>query len=278
MHTFTNPTPAAFDSFGTSVSVDGDRVLVGAYADDTGAPDAGAAYLFEPTFTLDLILNKEPPVYQKGERMIVKAHLVNIGPTQTVRYLQQLFLPDGSEFLNARIDKTVELFSGDSVFATFGRRLPAIPAGEYRWRAQLLDPETSEVLATDEASWEFVGEGGSPANLAQLVGGLDVSAAPARPVATQLLASYPNPFNPETWIPYQLAERAHVRIVISDVTGKLVRTLELGERAPGSYLNPSQAAHWDGRNDAGEPVASGVYFVQFHAGDFRASRKMILEK
>ncbi len=280
VHTFINPTLAGFDAFGYSVSVDGDHVLVGAPFDDTGAPAAGAAYLFGPSpFTLDLRLNKEPPVYQKGDRMLVTAHLFNPGPTQTVRYLQQLFLPNGSEFLRTRIDQTVSLTSGEDVVdTTFNRHLPAIPAGDYRWRARLLDPETSQVWVEDTASWEFVGTGGSRANLAQLVGGLDLSASPARPVATQLRAPYPNPFNPETWIPYHLAERAHVRIFIYDLTGKLVRTLELGERAPGSYLDPSRAAHWDGRNDAGEPVASGVYFVQFHAGDFRASRKMILEK
>ena len=83
---------------------------------------------------------------------------------------------------------------------------------------------------------------------------------------TALLANFPNPLNPETWIPYQLTEAAHVRIHIYDVAGQLVRMLDLGEQSAGAYLSRQRAAYWDGRNHIGEEVSSGIYFYTLDAG------------
>ena len=98
------------------------------------------------------------------------------------------------------------------------------------------------------------------------------------PKETALLPNYPNPFNPETWIPYQLAEPADVSISIYATDGKLVRTLDLGHQPVGIYESRSRAAYWDGRNAHGEPVASGVYFYTLTAGNFSATRKMLIRK
>ncbi len=98
------------------------------------------------------------------------------------------------------------------------------------------------------------------------------------PEETQLLLNYPNPFNPETWIPYQLAKATDVTVSIYAVNGTLVRTLALGHQAAGVYQSKSQAAYWDGRNDLGERVASGVYFYTLTAGDFSATGKMLVRK
>ena len=98
------------------------------------------------------------------------------------------------------------------------------------------------------------------------------------PKATALLANYPNPFNPETWIPYQLATPADVTLTIYSVEGALVRTLSLGHHPAGLYQSRSRAAYWDGRNMMGEPVASGVYFYRLTAGEFTATRKMLIRK
>ncbi len=98
------------------------------------------------------------------------------------------------------------------------------------------------------------------------------------PEDTALLANYPNPFNPETWIPYQLASPAGVRISIHSADGKLVRALDLGALPAGMYHSKSRAAYWDGRNEVGEGVASGVYFYTFTAGKFRATGKMLIRK
>ena len=98
------------------------------------------------------------------------------------------------------------------------------------------------------------------------------------PTETAVLANYPNPFNPETWIPYQLAKPAKVTLHIYSVKGELVRTLALGHQLPGRYQSRSRAAYWDGRNSLGEPVASGIYFYTLTAGDFTATRKMLIRK
>ena len=98
------------------------------------------------------------------------------------------------------------------------------------------------------------------------------------PIKTELLPNYPNPFNPETWIPYQLAASVDVGIFIYTADGKLIRTLELGHQSAGIYNSRSRAAHWDGRNALGEPVASGVYFYTLMAGEFTATRKMLIRK
>ena len=91
-----------------------------------------------------------------------------------------------------------------------------------------------------------------------------------------MLPNYPNPFNPETWIPYQLAEAAHVKIYIYDVVGDLVRTLNLGIKPAGNYMSREQAAYWEGRNDMGEVVSSGVYFYTLVVGDYQTTRRMIV--
>ena len=98
------------------------------------------------------------------------------------------------------------------------------------------------------------------------------------PQETALLPNYPNPFNPETWIPYQLSEPAEVTLRIYTVNGILVRTLALGHTSAGIYQSRSRAVYWDGKNDVGEPVASGVYFYTLTAGDFTATRKMLIRK
>ena len=98
------------------------------------------------------------------------------------------------------------------------------------------------------------------------------------PKATALLPNYPNPFNPETWIPYQLSEPAEVTVTIYAANGAVVRTLDFGHRRAGSYASQSRAAYWDGRNAQGEPVASGVYFYTLSAGDFSGTRKMVIRK
>ena len=99
-----------------------------------------------------------------------------------------------------------------------------------------------------------------------------------KPKLTQLLQNYPNPFNPETWIPYQLETSANVTLHIYDTTGGIVRTLDLGFKEQGFYMTRTTAAYWDGRNNIGEQVASGVYFYSLQTPDFSATRKMLILK
>ena len=110
------------------------------------------------------------------------------------------------------------------------------------------------------------------ANLQNLLASLII------PQETALHANYPNPFNPETWIPYQLAVPAEVALTIYDMSGGTVRRLEVGLQAAGSYQSRIRAAYWDGRNGRGESVASGLYFYTLRAGEFSATRKMLIRK
>ena len=98
------------------------------------------------------------------------------------------------------------------------------------------------------------------------------------PVETGLLPNYPNPFNPETWIPYVLANPSGVKITIYDVRGTVVRHLDLGHQREGYYTSRSRAAYWDGRNDLGERVASGIYFYKLEADNVSFLRKMLILK
>ena len=102
--------------------------------------------------------------------------------------------------------------------------------------------------------------------------------ATARPEKTQLLANYPNPFNPETWIPYELARDTTVKITIYNTQGVVIRTLALGHQSAGYYTGRDRAAYWDGRNAQGERVASGIYFYQFETDDMSSMRKMVILK
>ena len=99
-----------------------------------------------------------------------------------------------------------------------------------------------------------------------------------QPAQNLLLQNYPNPFNPETWIPYQLSEDSSVSISIYDTTGRLVRTLSLGFQSAGFYNSQGRAAYWDGRNDLGERVASGLYFYQLTTPTFQQTRRLVIVK
>ena len=142
------------------------------------------------------------------------------------------------------------------------------------------DPVTASIgtlpsLPDNHNGYEFT----KPDNPLTVLTGLGRS--PARqdkPDATALLANYPNPFNPETWIPYQLAKRSDVRITIYNVYGAKVRELPLGIQSAGYYLNSGRAAYWDGRNATGEPVSTGVYFYQLKADNSSYLRKMVIMK
>jgi hypothetical protein len=95
---------------------------------------------------------------------------------------------------------------------------------------------------------------------------------------SHLLQNYPNPFNPETWIPFHLGDADSVSIKLYDATGGLVRTLDLGYRDAGVYVSRSKAAYWDGKNEAGEQVSSGIYFYTIQAGEFTATKKMVVAR
>ena len=155
------------------------------------------------------------------------------------------------------------------------RRAPASLSGI------VLDPTVLKTLDPEvlEAHLDILraGNDGSLKYL-QAIALLESVLAEMRPEKTVLLANYPNPFNPETWIPYHLANDSDVQISIYDINGALVRQLDLGYQRTGYYTNRSRAAYWDGRNEFGERVATGIYFYRLQAGSESFLRKMVILK
>ena len=144
--------------------------------------------------------------------------------------------------------------------------------------APAIGPESVDA-ATIEA-WIAQARLGDDGSLAfkQGIENLENLLASVIPEETALLANYPNPFNPETWIPYQLAESAEVTLTIYDMNGQLVRRLAVEHQAAGIYRSRSRAMYWDGRNQLGESVASGLYFYTLTAGEFTATRRLVILK
>ena len=146
---------------------------------------------------------------------------------------------------------------------------PAAPAaGAKSVDAAMIEAWIAQARLEDDGSLAFK----------QGIANLENLLASLIPEETALLRNYPNPFNPETWIPYQLAESAEVTLTIYDMNGQLIRRLAVGHQAAGMYQSRSRAVYWDGCNQLGEPVASGLYFYTLTTGDFTATRRMLILK
>ena len=145
----------------------------------------------------------------------------------------------------------------------------------------LLDQETLETLDRETLKTYlnalYAESDGSPKYL-RAIAMIERLLATTHPKQTQLLANYPNPFNPETWIPYQLANASDVRIIIYNTHGTVVRQLDFGHQPEGYYTTRDRAAYWDGRNTFGERVASGIYFYQLQADNISSLRKLLILK
>ena len=152
------------------------------------------------------------------------------------------------------------------------RNVPAAPTLQHDANEHLT-PEIVQQWIEEARKWNF-----TDVTLQRGIAVLEVLMTALTPKEVKLLPNYPNPFNPETWIPYQLAKPTDVSLIIYAPNGAIVRTLKLGHQPAGFYESRSRAAYWDGRNEVGEPVASGVYFYTLTAGEFTATRKMLIRK
>ncbi len=156
----------------------------------------------------------------------------------------------------------------------------ATPGVDTRFTMEAYEPDTSKVSATQVKEWlELLrAENDGSSVFAEGIANLERLYAAMAPAEHTLLPNYPNPCNPETWIPYQLAVPVDVKISIYAADGRLVRTLALGHQEAGTYRSRARAAYWDGRNEVGEPVASGIYFYTLQAGNFTATKKLLIRK
>ena len=193
----------------------------------------------------------------------------------------------GIPLKDSRLKKVSDLLSLDGIRDNVTHIDIPIGGGEYKSVTGADDPDdipitggqAFELYARTEATVDIYGE--------KWTNDRSVIAAPsiASPnvevinrIKTSLLPNYPNPFNPETWIPYRLAKDADVMLTIYDVSGKEVRSLDIGHSKAGIYESRNKAIYWDGRNDLGESVASGVYFYHLKAGEYSATKRMVILK
>jgi len=188
--------------------------------------------------------------------------------------MTQVRVVSGGTGYGSQDSLTVEFGLGENV---------VVDMVEIRWPSgivtTLTNVQANQLILVEEKPWAVEGEeeaSGRGGGEARERGSEGASIQYPASGASYLLPNYPNPFNPETWIPYQLAEQAHVTIVIYDADGHLIRTLSLGPKRPGTYTSKCEAAYWDGRSDNGEQVAAGIYFCQLRADDTLHIRKIVL--
>ncbi len=286
------------DGFGVSVDVSKSRVIVGANKDENEAKirGSGSAYIFSgvgDTYTQEAKLTADEPQEGAGFGLTVALDvnraLVGAPSTDTKRGddsgAAYAFLKVGADWvLQARVipekgpNEAQGLTSGDNMGSAvaldgqFGRNFNLAAVG-VQWDAQDGGDDAGSVYIFDTEDAEGLN--------------IPLSVEPRGDLAltvfgdikrTALLQNFPNPFNPETWIPYTLADDAAVDVRIYDVEGKLVRNLDVGYQRGGRYLNRETAAYWDGRDQLGESVSSGVYFYTLKADAFSETRRMVILK
>ena len=237
--------------FGLTVAIDVNRALIGAPATDTDrGEDSGAVYAF-----------------------------LKVGPDWE---LQATVIPEeGPDEANLitgdRMGSAVALdgqFGRDFNYAVIGVQGDTIPGHPDGGSVYLFDTEAVNNLniPLSKNLEDFkVPLSVEPTDQLALImlGGVKRNA---------LLQNFPNPFNPETWVPYTLADDAAVEVRIYDVQGRLIRQLNIGQQRAGRYLNKQAAAYWDGRDQSGVSVASGVYFYTLEADAFSETRRMVIRK
>ena len=149
---------------------------------------------------------------------------------------------------------------------------------DYKWKKRGNYTVTAKIFDEDGVERDSVKWSVQVGSVVLDAGNFRAPSAFGYPTQNMLLPNYPNPFNPETWIPYALATDTNVKITIYNAQGVVIRTLQLGQRSAGYYIGRDRAAYWDGRNSLGEPVASGIYFYQFETDSQSLLRKMVILK
>ena len=171
-------------------------------------------------------------------------------------------------------DDAVNIFDLVLVAGNFGKSLVAAAPASMAKIELTTDQNHHIASAIDQLESDF-----QRSSVEEMVLGVLKAILPDRlPTTTQLLANYPNPFNPETWIPFQLSQDAEVRLTIYNVTGNAIRQMQLGYLTAGSYIQTEKAIYWDGKTESGEQVSSGTYFYQLQAGAYTETRKMVILK
>jgi hypothetical protein len=264
---FVGFTPAAPDD---GFAIEGGKGYIVNVPDGGVVAFTGAAWTNDPPVEMEEVAAAPPVAPISDAWAFVVSGLVLDG--------DELSLSDGTYTVsvkNLRTDTVIAEMAGTGgYFAAADADLSRNPVVEAYDRVEVTVTDASG----DLVSGPFVHEI-TPDGIRNAVIDVRLRLGDIIPETSALLQNYPNPFNPETWIPYHLKDANSVSIRIFNATGQLIRTLDLGHRDVGVYVSRSKAAYWDGRNEAGEKVASGIYFYSITAGhDFSATRKMVIRK
>ena len=277
------------ENFGWSVAISGNRVIIG--SPHIGQQTPGAAYIFarqEGAWAQQLRLNASNKEIGANfgfavdidiNRAVVGAPLEDsIGKDAGAVYSylrEDSTWTEKTKFVPKRVvpGELHKIWEGDAYGSAvaIARRGPYAVVGAPGDNLHRLPPNPSGAMYVYDTGEDFLTP--RPVELIFLT-----ATTLGTVKRTALLQNFPNPFNPETWIPYQLAESVDVSISIYNVQGHRIRRIELGARSAGSYLTKETAAYWDGRNDDGELTPSGMYFYQLRAGDYIAVRRLVILK
>ncbi len=271
--------PSAKDQFGVSVSISGDAAIVGVPFKDSNTSDTGAAYVFN----------------RNGDTWLQHTKLTAKDADEQDQFGNAVSIFHNIALVGAKFDD--ELGNDAGAAYSFLRKGDAwTQKKKVTIEAKDAQPEIRVHLGISVSiRSEFAIAGGEVADgdigaayIYDVAKDLDTpyqiepsflqATTLGRLKYTALYQNFPNPFNPETWIPYRLFNDANVAFHIYNVSGKLVRELDLGMQKKGSYMDKHSAAYWDGRDEYGQDVSSGIYIYDFRAGTFRASRKMVILK
>lgn len=278
--------PGKADRFGFSVAINADTVVIGAPLRDTnGGQDAGAAYIFGRDGTSwKQLARVEGEGGRKGDKfgysVATNGNVVIVGAP--IR--REDAFASGASYAFARVD---------GVWQAKQKVVPKNGAKDLHFGESVGINENTVAIAShhktkcDDCGWPH-GDGSS----AWVYSSIESFGTPpfavepielkvtmlGRIKRTALFQNYPNPFNPETWLPYQLATDTPVNLRIYNVRGQLVRELDFGLQKAGIYRAQETAAYWDGRDQYGENVSSGMYFYTLQAGRFQATRRMLILK
>ncbi len=276
------------EHFGWSVAISKNRVIIG--SPNTRGDTPGAAYIFrrnEDEWTQELRLNASNKeigahfgfaVDIDINRVVVGApfeHSVGEDAGAVYSYLREgNTWTEKARFVPKRVvpGELHKIWDGDA----YGSAVAIARKGPY---AVVGAPGDNLHRFPNPSGAMYVYDTGEDFLTPRPVESISLKAATLGDVKrTALLQNFPNPFNPETWIPYQLAVAADVSITIYNIQGHRVRRIEVGERSAGIYLDKETAAYWDGRSDNGELVSSGIYYYHLRAGNFHATRRMVIVK